>query len=56
MKYTVKGKPEARNELSDTVSKDMKSRGFKFLGSVTVFGKMLEIQRTKFVKLHYKVV
>lgn len=28
---------EARNELSDIVSKDLKKRGFKYLGSITVF-------------------
>lgn len=28
---------EVRNELSDRLSKDMKKRGFKYLGSVTVF-------------------
>ncbi|MBE2985113.1 DNA-3-methyladenine glycosylase I [Campylobacter sp. RM9344] len=27
----------ARSELSDQISKDMKKRGFKFLGSVTVY-------------------
>lgn len=27
----------ARNELSDRVSKDMKKRGFKFMGTVTTF-------------------
>ncbi len=27
----------SKNELSDRVSKDLKKRGFKFLGSVTVF-------------------
>lgn len=29
--------PETRNELSDAVSKDLKRRGFQFLGSITVF-------------------
>lgn len=32
-----KGEWEVRNELSDQVSKDLKKRGFKFLGSVTVY-------------------
>jgi len=27
----------ARNELSDTISKDLKSRGFSYLGSITVY-------------------
>ena len=31
------GQPEARNKLSDAISKDLKRRGFKFLGSITVF-------------------
>ena len=31
------GKWEASNELSDRVSRDMKKRGFKYLGSITVF-------------------
>lgn len=32
-----RGQWEDRNELSDRVSKDLKKRGFKYLGSVTVF-------------------
>lgn len=32
-----RGQGEAKNDLSDTVSKDMKRRGFKYLGSVTVY-------------------
>lgn len=32
-----KGKLPARNGLSDTVSKDLRKRGFKYLGSVTVY-------------------
>ena len=36
-KKHLEGQPDARNDLSDAVSKDLKSRGFKFLGSVTVF-------------------
>lgn len=32
-----KGESEARNELSDRVSEDLKKRGFKFLGSITVY-------------------
>lgn len=31
------GQLEASNELSDRLSKDLKKRGFKFLGSITVF-------------------
>lgn len=31
------GQPEVRNELSDQVSRDMKKRGFKYLGSITIF-------------------
>lgn len=32
-----KGNLPARNGLSDTISKDLKKRGFKYLGSVTVY-------------------
>lgn len=31
------GEGEVRNELSDRLSKDMKKRGFKYLGSITLF-------------------
>lgn len=31
------GESEARNELSDLLSKDLKKRGFKYLGSITVY-------------------
>jgi len=31
------GQSETHNELSDAVSKDLKKRGFKFLGSITIF-------------------
>lgn len=31
------GQLEASNELSDQLSKDLKKRGFKFLGSITVY-------------------
>ncbi len=31
------GQPEAKNDLSDTVSRDLKKRGFKYLGSITVY-------------------
>lgn len=31
------GQAEVRNELSDRLSKDMKKRGFKYLGSITIF-------------------
>lgn len=31
------GEMEARNALSDTVSRDLKKRGFKYLGSITVY-------------------
>ena len=36
-KKHLEGRPETQNELSDAVSKDLRRRGFKFLGSVTVF-------------------
>ena len=36
-KKHLDGQPETRNELSDAVSKDLKRRGFQFLGSITVF-------------------
>lgn len=32
-----RGQWEASNELSDRVSKDLRKRGFKYLGSITVF-------------------
>ena len=32
-----KGEIVARNELSDRISKDLKKRGFKYLGSITVY-------------------
>lgn len=32
-----KGQGEASNGLSDQISKDLKKRGFKYLGSITVF-------------------
>jgi len=32
-----KGSIPARNALSDTISRDLKKRGFKYLGSVTVY-------------------
>ncbi|MCH5353209.1 MAG: DNA-3-methyladenine glycosylase I [Acutalibacter sp.] len=32
-----KGEYETRNELSDRIAKDMKKRGFKYLGSITLF-------------------
>lgn len=31
------GKWETKNDLSDLISNDMKKRGFKYLGSVTIF-------------------
>lgn len=31
------GQMEARNDLSDAVSRDLKKRGFKYLGSITVY-------------------
>ncbi|MCM1045470.1 MAG: DNA-3-methyladenine glycosylase I [Candidatus Gastranaerophilales bacterium] len=31
------GQGEVRNELSDRLSRDMKKRGFKYLGSITIF-------------------
>lgn len=36
---TIKDVP-AKTELSDTVSKDLKKRGFKFLGSITMYSHM----------------
>ena len=36
-KKHLDGQPETRNELSDAVSKDLKRRGFQFLGSITAF-------------------
>lgn len=36
-KSHLKGQAEARNELSDAISKDLKQKEFKFLGSITVF-------------------
>lgn len=32
-----RGEGEARNELSDRLSRDMKKRGFKYLGSITIY-------------------
>ena len=32
-----RGEGEVRNEISDKLSKDLKKRGFKYLGSITVF-------------------
>lgn len=31
------GQGDVSNELSDRVSKDLKKRGFKYLGSITLF-------------------
>lgn len=36
-KKHLEGQAEAYNELSDAISKDLKRKGFKFLGSITVF-------------------
>ena len=36
-KSHLEGQAEARNELSDVISKDLKQKGFKFLGSITIF-------------------
>ena len=36
-KMHLDGQPETCSELSDAVSKDLKGRGFKFLGTITVF-------------------
>lgn len=33
----LEGQREDHNELSDAISKDLKKKGFKFLGSITVF-------------------
>ena len=32
-----RGEFETRNELSDAIAKDMKKRGFKYLGSITLY-------------------
>ena len=32
-----KGKVPARNLLSDEISRDLKRRGFKYMGSITVY-------------------
>ena len=31
------GQMVAKNELSDTISRDLKKRGFRYLGSITVY-------------------
>ena len=36
-KKHLEGQTEACNELSDIISKDLKRKGFKFLGSITVY-------------------
>ncbi len=36
-KLTVKDKPPSKNDLSETVSKDLKKRGFKFMGAVICY-------------------
>lgn len=33
----INGQVPAKNELSDEISKDLKKRGFKYLGSITVY-------------------
>ncbi len=33
----LEGQREDHNELSDAISKDLKKKGFKFLGSITIF-------------------
>ena len=41
----------ARTELSDCISKDLKKRGFKFLGSITIYS---HLQATGLVNDHLK--
>ena len=41
----------ARNELSDTVSADLKKRGFSFLGSITVYA---HLQAAGLINNHYE--
>lgn len=35
--WTTLSEVPAKTELSDTIAKDLKKRGFKFLGSTTVY-------------------
>lgn len=32
-----KGRVPAKNQLSDIISRDLKKRGFKYMGSITVY-------------------
>jgi len=41
----------AKTELSDRISKDMKKRGFKFLGSIIIYS---HLQATGLVNDHLK--
>ena len=41
----------ARNELSDTISADLKKRGFSFLGSITVYA---HLQAAGLINDHYE--
>lgn len=60
------GNIPAKNELSDTISKDLKKRGFKFLGSITVYSHLQacgiindhvkECFRHKFITDNYSTV
>ena len=40
IKWKTLGEVPASTELSDKISKDMKKRGFKFVGSVTIYAFM----------------
>lgn len=46
-----KGQIPARNRLSDEISKDLKKRGFKYLGSVTVYA---HLQASGMVNDHWE--
>jgi len=48
-KYKTLGEIPARSELSDTVSADLKKRGFKFLGSVIIYS---HLQATGIINDH----
>ena len=38
-----KGKVPARNLLSDEISRDLKRRGFKYMGSITIYSHLQEL-------------
>lgn len=46
-----RGRIPAKNHLSDTISKDLKKRGFKYLGSVTVYS---HLQACGIINDHHK--